>query len=135
MNCDYIILDGIYLVQEGHELDLHNTFDFKGLEYSVDKRELALRWEKFTGEWVKFDSPTAIKIKFIGVSEFRFMPRDTLKPYSEDDCLNVFGYLVDEEWAEGIVVVDPNQEPDKNWITALEFMSGCLLYTSDAADE
>jgi hypothetical protein len=32
MNRDFEIRQGIYLVQPPHELDLHNNFDFVGLE-------------------------------------------------------------------------------------------------------
>ena len=35
MRRDFEITQGIYLVQPPHELDLHNVFDFLGLEYEV----------------------------------------------------------------------------------------------------
>lgn len=38
MNRNFEIVDGIYLVQESHELDLHHTVDFNGLDYSVEER-------------------------------------------------------------------------------------------------
>ncbi len=71
MNRNFEIVDGIYLVQESHELDLHNNFDFKGLDYSVEERFLALRWRRSNGDWVSSGTPKALTVEFKGVSEFR----------------------------------------------------------------
>ena len=49
MNRNFEIVDGIYLVQEGYELDLHNNFDFKNLDYSVEHRKLVLNWQRTNG--------------------------------------------------------------------------------------
>ena len=127
MNRNFEIVNGIYLVQESHELDLHNNFDFKGLEYSVEKRSLVLRWQRSNGDWVSSEAPGALTIEFKGVSEFRFMPRDSDMPFTEDDCINSFGYWIDEDWVEGVVVVEPNRKAEPQWLTAIEFMSGAVL--------
>jgi len=55
------------------------------------------------------------------------MPRDSEVPYAEDDCLNSFGYWVDEDWAEGVIVVEPNQKAEPQWLTSIDFMSGAVL--------
>lgn len=127
MNRNYQIVNGIYLVQASHELDLHNNFDFKDLNYSVEERKLVLNWVRSKGDWVSSDTPRALSIEFIGVSEFRFMPRDSEMPFTEDDCVNSFGYWVDEDWAEGVMVVEPNQKAEAHWLTAIDFMSGAVL--------
>ena len=127
MNRNFEIVDGIYLVQESYELDLHNNFDFKTLDYSVELRKLVLSWERSNGDWVSSDTPSALTIEFQKVSEFRFMPRDSETPFTEDDCLNSFGYWVDEEWAEGVIMVEPNQKAEPQWLTAIDFMSGAVL--------
>ena len=127
MNRNFEIVDGIYLVQESYELDLHNNFDFKNLDYCVEERKLTLNWERSKGDWVGSDTPQKVAVEFINVSEFRFMPRDSEVPYTEDDCLNSFGYWVDEDWAEGVVVVEPNQMAEPQWLTAIDFMSGAVL--------
>lgn len=49
MNRDYEIIDGIYLVKDGYELDLHNDFDFKNMEYMVSERKVVLRWMRSNG--------------------------------------------------------------------------------------
>ena len=127
MNRNYEIVDGIYLVQESYELDLHNNFDFKNLEYSIAERKLVLSWVRSKGDWVNLDTPKALSIEFKEVSEFRFMPRDTEMPFTEDDCINSIGYWVDEDWAEGIIMVEPNQKAEPHWLTAIDFMSGAVL--------
>tara|TARA_R110000851_G_scaffold323151_1_gene489599 strand:- start:26 stop:448 length:423 start_codon:yes stop_codon:yes gene_type:complete len=127
MNRNFEVVDGIYLVQESHELDLHNNFDFKDLDYSVEERSLVLHWQRSNGGWVSFDTPKALTIEFRGVSEFRFMPRDSEAPFTEDDCINSFGYWVDEDWAEGVIMVEPKQKAEPQWLTAIGFMFGAIL--------
>ena len=49
-------------------------------------------------------------------------------PFSEDDCMRVFGYWTDDEWAGGgVIVSDGPQPPDPAWLTAVEFMSGAIV--------
>ena len=127
MNRNFKIVDGIYLVLEGYELDLHNNFDFTNLDYSVEHRRLVLNWQRSNGDWVSSDTPKALVIEFKEVSEFRFMPRDSEIPFTEDDCINSLGYWVDEDWAEGVILVEPNQTAEPQWLTAIDFMSGAVL--------
>ena len=127
MNQNYEIVDGIYLVQGSHELDMHNNFDFKNLEYSVEERKLVLNWLRSEGDWVSSNTPKSVTLEFSEVSEFRFMPRDPEIPYTEDDCISSFGYWVDEDWAEGVIMVDSNQKAEAHWLTAIDFMSGAIL--------
>lgn len=127
MDRNYEIVDGIYLVQDGYELDLHNNFDFKNLEYSLSERKVVLHWLRSTGHWVSPKTPKGLEVEFSGVSEFRFMPRDSDMPFTEDDCINSFGYWVDEDWAEGVIMVEPNQKAEPQWLTAIDFMSGAVL--------
>ncbi len=127
MNRNFKIVGGIYLLQDSHELDLHNNFDFKALDYSVEKRKLVLIWHRSEGEWVSSDTPKTLSIEFNEVSEFRFLPRDSEKPFTEDNCLNSFGYWVDEDWSKGVFLVEPNQKVEPQWLTAIDFMSGAEL--------
>jgi hypothetical protein len=127
MNRNYKIKDGIYLVQNPYELDLHNNFDFTGLDYSVEDRSLILNWKRSSGDWVNPDAPELLIIEFSGVNEFRFLPRDSEMPFTEDDCLSNFGYWTDEDWADGMIIADENQNPEQNWLTALDFQSGATI--------
>jgi hypothetical protein len=127
MNRDFEIVNGIYLVKEGHELDLHNNYDFKNLNYSIEARKLVLNWERSKGDWVISGTPYALCIEFCEVSEFRFMPRDSEVPFSEDNRVNSIGYWVDEEWADGVIILGPNKESEPQWLTAIDFMSGAVI--------
>ena len=121
MNTNFIIKDGIYLVQPPHELDLHNNFDFTGFNYSIEKRTLVLDWKRSSGDWITQDTPEFLTIEFNEVSEFRFLPRDSEKPFTEDDCLSDFGYWTDEDWSDGVFTINENQKPEEDWLTALDF--------------
>ncbi|WP_372982676.1 hypothetical protein [Marinobacter sediminum] len=133
MNRNFDIVDGIYLEQEGHELDLHNNYDFKRMEYAVEKRRLILSWQCSEGNWGRAAKASALNIEFTEVSEFRFMPRDPQVPFTEDDCVSSFGYWVDEDWAEGVILAQPDQQAEPQWLTAIEFMSGAVLVVQAAS--
>ncbi len=127
MRRDFDITDGIYLSQAPHELDLHNNFDFLGVDYSVETRKVELRWRRVKKHGVPAGTPQSLVVSFGEVSEFRFMPRDADQPFSEDDCMTTFGYWTDEDWAEGVIVIASDKEPDPQWLTAVEFMSGAVI--------
>ena len=127
MRRDFEIKIGIYLAQGPHELDLHNDFDFLELYYSVAQRILALRWRRSVREGVSAGLPAFVAIEFRGVTEFRFQPRDSDVPFTEDDCLSEFGYWTDEDWADGVMVCDSANDPDPLWLTAIAFMSGAVI--------
>lgn len=127
MQRDFEIKDGIYLAQPPHELDLHNNFDFCGLDYSVEHRTLLLHWRRSTGDWVAGGTPASVSMEFREVSEFRFLPRDAELPFTEDDCVSTWGYWTNEEWADGVIMIDPTQTPDPRWLTGIHFMSGATI--------
>ncbi len=118
---------GIYLVQSPHELDLHNTYDFCDLHYSVKERSLLLRWRRSERDGIPSSLPSLITLEYRGVTEFRFRPRDPALPFTEDDCLRDYGYWTDEDWADGVMVCDQSQDCDEQFLTALEFMSGAMI--------
>jgi hypothetical protein len=134
MHRDFEIRLGIYLVRPPHELDLHNNFEFQELQYSVAERTLCLQWRRTLREGIPAMVPPSVTIEFRGVTEFRFQPRDPALPFTEDDCLDNFGYWTDEDWANGVILCDPFQTPDPSWLTAIEFMSGAvILVQADSA--
>jgi hypothetical protein len=133
MNRDFEIRDGIYLCQSPYELDLHNDFDFTGLQYSIERRTLTLGWRRSDGDWVRPGTPTGVSVQFREVSEFRFLQRDPEVPFTEDDCLNTFGYWTEEDQADGVFLLQANHAPDPRWLTALEFMSGAVIAVQAAS--
>ena len=108
-------------------MDLHNDYNFTGLEYSVHARKLTLTWAIADNSAATEQTGSGVRLQFDEVSEFRFMPRDKSKPFSEDDCLQSFGYWVDEDWCDGILALEPDQAADPEWMTAIEFMSGAVV--------
>ena len=124
---DFNIKDGIYLCQPPHELDLHNDFDFRALDYSIKDRVLSLHWQRSDGDWVAASTPSSVSIEFREVSEFSFLPRDAELPFTEDDCVGTFGYWTDEPWSAGVFWMGPDQKPDPSWLTAIRFMSGAMI--------
>ncbi|MCO7188531.1 MULTISPECIES: hypothetical protein [unclassified Pseudoalteromonas] len=127
MNRDFDIDAGILFVQEENELDLHNDFNFIGLNYSIEHRTVTLEWRRLEEEWVSEAVPKSLRIVLAEVEEFRFIPRDSEMPFSEDDCISSIGYWVDEEWAQGVVVLDGSNPPEPEWPLAVEFMSGAVV--------
>lgn len=127
MNRDFDITDGIYLVQSTYELDLHNCFDFISLSYSVKDRTLELNWKRTVGARVAAGTPTSLIIEFSDVSEFRFLPRNAELPFTEDDCVDTFGFWSNEDWADGVFLVGLGQDRDPNWLTGIEFRSGAII--------
>jgi hypothetical protein len=127
MNRDFEIKDGVDLLQPPYELDLHNSFDFCGLRYSVENRTLSLHWQRSAGNWVAAGTPASVIVEFREVSEFRFLPRDAQIPFTEDDCVSAWGYWTDEKWADGVIMTGPAQTPDPRWLTGIHFMSGATI--------
>lgn len=127
MNRDFEIRDSIYLAQGPHILDLHNCYDFTGLQYSVEHCSLCLNWRRSQRDGISLSLPSSLSIEFRNVGEFRFLPRNAALPFSEDDCLRGFGYWTDEDWSDGIMILGPDQEPDPAWLTAIDFMSGAIV--------
>jgi len=85
--------DNIAIEQNGSYYDLHNCFAFTNLNYDVANRELLLGWEKRDADWVPENSPEKILMAFSKVSLFKTRERDKETPCSEDDCLNVMGFI------------------------------------------
>lgn len=117
--------DSIYLVADGDELDLHNNFDFVGVEHSIDDRTVSLHWRKGSGRWIPTEAPSEAHLVYTDVSRFEFRPRDPDLPFSEDDCLSDAGFWTDEDWADGIFTTDADVDP--KWLRAFEFQSGAII--------
>ena len=90
-----IATDCIALERGAAYYDLHNCFDFQGIEYDVAKRTVLMRWTRGTGDWVKASEPPELQLEFSGVSLFKAHERDAALPFTEDDCLDSLGFLWD----------------------------------------
>ncbi len=121
----FTFADSIYLVAQGHELDLHNNYDFQGVEYSIEERSASLHWRRGDGDWIPTESPTLIELRYQGVERFEFHRRDPEMPFTEDDCLANAGYWTDKDWADG--VFDTPADPEIDWLRAFQFQSGAVI--------
>jgi len=117
--------DNIALEVDDMYLDLHNNFDFKAIEYNVDKRVIRLLWAKTPGEWVPEKSPRTITLEFLGVKRFKMNARDPNIPFTEDDCLSTIGFLPPDMWdyMDSYSPHKPSAEDD----LLMDFMSGAVL--------
>jgi len=117
--------DNIALEVDDMYLDLHNNFDFRAIEYSVDKRVIRLSWRKNPGEWVSEKLPGTITLEFHGVTRFRMNARDVDIPFSEDDCLGTIGFLPPDMW-DCMDSYSP-RKPSADDDMLMDFMSGAAL--------
>lgn len=124
MKSNYQISGGRCLLQDDFVLDLHNDYDFKSLDYSVEKRTLCLHW-KFTNRVSNSSNmPGAITIAFHDVNEFRFTPRDAGMPFTEDDCMATFGYWNEET---GLFLPADDEVTSTEYPYTIDFMSGAEI--------
>ena len=79
--------DGISLNWQGHNLDLHNCFDFESLQYKPLSQQVTLHWVRSAERWAKNTVLTGFKLAFKNVTFFRVRERDAAYPLTEDCCL------------------------------------------------
>ena len=130
----FTLKNSIYLVAGREELDLHNNYDFVGLDYSIADRVLILRWLRSPGDWVSQDSPSEVELEYRDVARFEFRPRDPEMPFTEDDCLWDAGYWREAGWPKGVWsgysesgVFCSNAVPEEDWFRAFLFHSGAVV--------
>jgi hypothetical protein len=126
--------DSIYLIADGEKLDLHNNYNFVGLEYSIEHRVLVLRWRCDHGDLASLDSPSEIELEYRDVTRFEFRPRDPEMPFTEDDCLWNAGYWREAGWPVGVWsgclesgVFSTDAVPEEDWFRAFQFHSGAVV--------
>ena len=79
--------DGISLKWQGHDLDLHNCFNFERLTYNLPLKQIEASWLRSLEEWAKGTALPGLTLIFKDVSFFRVKERDPEYPLTEDDCL------------------------------------------------
>lgn len=112
----------IYLHVGDLELDIHNCYDFCLTTYNVEARTVSLEWRRAKGDWVSETLPQHVRLTMAGIYHFSVRPRDPEIPFTEDDCLEGFGYDCDEDWADGQFWTDAS--PDPAWRWSFVFQSG-----------
>lgn len=79
--------DGISLDWQGHDLDLHNCFDFQSIRYDIRSRQIELCWLRSPEEWARKTMLSSLTLVFSEVSFFRVKERDMEYALTEDSCL------------------------------------------------
>ena len=79
--------DGISLNWQGHNLDLHNCYDFRSLRYELALRQVELVWQKSPQPWAATAPLAGLRLVFKNVHFFRVKECDAGFPFTEDDCL------------------------------------------------
>ncbi|MGI4872723.1 MAG: hypothetical protein ACRYFX_16305 [Janthinobacterium lividum] len=79
--------DGISLEWEGHNLDLHNCFDFKSLDYNLPQQQMSLRWLRSPEAWAKSTPLPGLMLIFNNVTFLRVKERDPAYLLTDDTCL------------------------------------------------
>lgn len=88
MKVNFKIIENYALSYQGRHIDLHNNYEFTGMEYSTRKMTLTLRWIKSSGDWIKDDELLQLMLVHKSVSYLSISPRDLEMPFSEDSCLS-----------------------------------------------
>jgi hypothetical protein len=117
--------ESIYLKYDSSEYDLHNDFDFIEINYIIETQSVTLKWKRGTGNWVNQNQPEFIVLNISNVYQLEFKPRDSEMPFTEDNCLESFGFLSDDDWCDGQFWVD--KTPDENWLWSFAFQSGAEI--------
>lgn len=77
-------------------LDLHNNFDFAGIDYRPTARTAVLRWNRGAGSWVPADAPREVMLTFHRVTNLAMSRRDDAMPWTEDHCLETVSFTPPE---------------------------------------
>lgn len=118
---NFALYSSIYLVVGDVQLDLHNDYDFMGVDHHVASQTVKFAWQRASGAWVANTLPRIVVMECTGVTMFESIPGDSSLPQSESRCLSSFGYHTDEDWGEEQFWVD--QAPDPTWAWSFEFQS------------
>lgn len=129
----FILNSSNCLIAHGKELDLHNFYNFVGLDYSIINRVLILRWLRKPQFENTKGLASEVKLVYQGVVHFEFRPRDPEMPFTEDDCLWSAGYWRAAGHPSDILfyadsgVFCSKAKPEEDWFRAFEFHSGAVV--------
>jgi hypothetical protein len=79
--------NGISLNWQGHNLDLHNCFNFQHIHYDIQLQQITLTWLRSPEKWAQQAPLPVLKLLFSAVTFFRAKERSTDYPSTEDECL------------------------------------------------
>ena len=112
MKVNFDIIDNYALNFQGLHIDLHNNFDFVGLDYKVEQRELKLTWNKTNGEWVDKNELSQIILTHCGVDYLKIIEQDDKSILQDDNTLGEISFFpsTSREINDSII---PQQKPNE----------------------
>ena len=125
--------DDISILIDGKYIDIHNCYEFYELIYNTKNREVVLKWKVDEPDEEDFfiddGLPRFISMFFEGVHFLKSIERDHEMPFSEDDCVETFGFLLDKliDQMKGLSSNNP-QSGCSHFI--VNFMSGFAIKLS-----
>lgn len=119
-------LSDVEITVDATSYDLHNNFNFTGFSYEVETRTLSLKWHRGIGDWVPTETPCSLEILMHRVRHFSASPRDSTKPFTEDDCLGTVVVVVaaDKPLEQSYGAIDGVSNLGDDIHLVFEFMSG-----------
>jgi hypothetical protein len=87
MKVNFDIKDNRAIEIVGQLIDLHNNFDFVGLDYNVADREIELKWKKSSGDWVDKNEFSSLVLTHKGVTFLKVIEQYEKSTYEDDSCL------------------------------------------------
>ncbi|WP_426492393.1 hypothetical protein [Hymenobacter sp. 102] len=89
--------DSISIEWSGIYLDIHNCFDFVGLQHQVADQTVILFWQRSSESWAQSTPVGGFKLIFNQTTYFRIAPRDAEYPLTEDTCLRDLSFVPQTE--------------------------------------
>ena len=93
MKVNFDIIDNHALNLEGQHIDLHNNFDFVGLDYNVANRAIKLNWKKAIGEWIEINEISSLTLVHKSVTFFEVIDKGENKNHEDATCLAEITYF------------------------------------------
>ena len=97
MKVNFEITDFQFLHFAEKQIDLHNNFDFVGLEYNVAGREIVMNWEKTSGDWVNESDFSSLKLVHKKVTFFNVVGQEAGSSLTDDTCLGEITFFPSNE--------------------------------------
>lgn len=97
MKVNFDIADNHALNFDGRHIDLHNNFDFVGLDYNVADREIKLNWKKSNGNWINKNEFSSLVLTHRAVTFFKVIDQDEKSNYEDDSCLCEISFFPSSE--------------------------------------
>lgn len=88
-----IVKDLTKILLEGQELDLHNDYEFRHLDYCIATRRLQLHWVRSAGHWVRPSMPPALTLVCAGVHMLKIRESGDDEHANGEKCLSSIGFL------------------------------------------